>query len=867
MASSPLLSLLVLVLLVGGVPASAQVLVFDPGTKDSALWPGAHRVTTTDARWSKAEDVTDYDAPGNGDPVWTNALTEDGVMGGAPTAFRFQAPAGRWSLYLVSGIGGKWDRSSAQFWDFDVSVGKEKWRCQIEAPEWNGPYLFPHHTFSARSDGRIEVRLTPRTKWTLSGIIAWQPKDEVAARKLIAQIEEWAPAAERAKWQEDVRPPAGPAPQISAADARRGFSIWHRHWATPIYPWTNPMAEESDPTLRIFASPGEHEPMTFTVRPLRALRQVSVKVNSIGPVPASAIEMRKVRYYRARRNYNDSGLFRIVPDMLERWQGGSIAAGENATFWLTVHVPPGTRPGLYRGHLRFSADGKVADIPVQLRLLDVNLLDDPNHSYGVYYDGFLERAETAPDALSKDHWLRKSELQYADMAAHGTRNVTLSCWTEAADEKGEFKYLEESLQRLETQLKMAGRFGFQGPYVLGMSIEEIYRKYTGESPRNHLAGVKMPPDPFFAEVTALVRAIELERKRRGLPDFLYQPFDEPGPEPEVTAFMTRVFQAVKAAGVRTYTTASPEKPAYQAFKPYVDVWCTQTFIPDHDAVVADMKARGTEYWCYPNGISGENDHTPVAGARMTYGFGFWRSGFVRLIPWTYQYVGGDPGNGLDARMMDFMVRNEPDGTPVPNALWEAFREGYDDMRYIYTLSQLIAQAKTSSSTQAKREAETAQQVLDETWRAIPVLPQYQYTGFWSPERMDVQRWLIAERAERLTRLLRISSLAFSFPGEVSKPTEEQPPSARRLIGLLRLWSPPHLSPHFGPVLRECRVGADQSCSAAFFSCRGRHTSLEDDRTWPSRHEDGSAADCARPGRTFSPFATRGPRQAAAACRG
>ncbi len=138
---------------------------------------------------------------------------------------------------------------------------------------------------------------------------------------------------------------------------------------------------------------------------------------------------------------------------------------------------------------------------------------------------------------------------------------------------------------------------------------------------------------------------------------------------------------------------------------------------------------------------------------MTYGFGFWRSGFVRLIPWIYTFSAADPLNCIDGRMSDFMVREEPDGTPVPVALWEGFREGYDDMRYVYTLSQLIAQAKASSSPEVQHAAVGAQQVLDGLWQAIPVQPQYQYAGFWSPEEMEVQRWLVAGRAERLTRLL------------------------------------------------------------------------------------------------------------------
>ena len=80
---------------------------------------------------------------------------------------------------------------------------------------------------------------------------------------------------------------------------------------------------------------------------------------------------------------------------------------------------------------------------------------------------------------------------------------------------------------------------------------------------------------------------------------------------------------------------------------------------------------------------------------MTYGYGFWCSGFVALIPWIYSSTTSDPLNYLTGSTMDFLVRHEPDGTPMPVILWEAFREGHDDYRYLYTLEQLIARARAS----------------------------------------------------------------------------------------------------------------------------------------------------------------------------
>lgn len=736
------------------LPGNASVLVFDMGATSSPVYPGARQVTVTDPGWISTSDLKDHDAAAAGNPIWTNALSEDCITGSGPNGIRFAAPAGEWYVYVIAGVGASWD-SQAQYWDFDVSIGKESWRCQFESPNYTSGIRFPRHTFAAASDGQIEVRLTPRSKWAIAGIIAWPPEDGKAARERIDRIEQWAPTEELAEWKEDVRPPAGPAPAISAADRARGFYIWHRHWATPIYAWTHPTADEINPTLRIFAAPGEYEPITFCVRPLRRIQRADVKVSNLGPVPASAFDIRKVRYMAARPNYSDrSRLYRIVPDVLERWQGGALPADENATFWLTVHVPDGAKAGVYRGTIAFAGDGKVAKLPVQLRLLNVSLKEDPDHTYGIYYDDPIYKVLDAPDEPSRRHWLRKSELEHADMVAHGTRNVTMECWSPAADANGRFD-MAEAFRRLESELAMAQRFGFQRPYVMSISTESVYQKYMKQGLKSHLKGVQMPPDAFFDEITAMVAAIEQERRRRGWPEFVYQPYDEPGSEPQVVEFTARLFKAVKAAGVRTYTTASPEKPAYQPMKPYVDIWCTQTFLPDHDTVVADMKARsGLEYWCYPNDVSGENDHTPVAGARITYGFGFWRSGFKRLIPWMYQASSGDPLSYLDGRTMDFFVRPDFDGTPIPVGLWEGFREGYDDMRYIYTLERAIALAQESQSKRVRAEAAEGRKTLDTIWKAIPVLPQYQYKGFWSPDEMDVYRWMIAERLERLTNTMR-----------------------------------------------------------------------------------------------------------------
>ena len=260
---------------------------------------------------------------------------------------------------------------------------------------------------------------------------------------------------------------------------------------------------------------------------------------------------------------------------------------------------------------------------------------------------------------------------------------------------------------------------------------------------SHLRLVKMPPDAFFDELAAMVREIESEARRRQWPELLYYPVDEPSTSPDSVAFMTRVMAAIKRVpGVRTYVTADPEHEPFAPMRPHIDVWCCQPFALGREAVLADMQARGVAYWCYPNHISGENDHTPTLGARMTYGFGFWQSGYRALIPWIYQADIGDPWNYLDGSAQDFFNRTADDGAPIPVTLWEAYREGIDDHRYLFTLENAIARAEAAG---LKEAAAQARDVIRRLHDAIAVQPKYKNDGLWAAEAFDAWRWALAEQ--------------------------------------------------------------------------------------------------------------------------
>jgi len=138
---------------------------------------------------------------------------------------------------------------------------------------------------------------------------------------------------------------------------------------------------------------------------------------------------------------------------------------------------------------------------------------------------------------------------------------------------------------------------------------------------------------------------------------------------------------------------------------------------------------------------------------MTFGFGFWKSGFRALIPWIYGADIGDPWNYLDGTSMDFVNRSTPDGEPVPVALWESFREGIDDGRYLYTLQKLVERAEALGGPAAAAAAEGRRE-LQTLWEAIEVQEKYKYDGLWSGADFDARRWCLAAAILKLQDALK-----------------------------------------------------------------------------------------------------------------
>ena len=80
-----------------------------------------------------------------------------------------------------------------------------------------------------------------------------------------------------------------PSRALTGPEKERGYLLFQRPLTESIYPNTRPLADERIDSLVAFATPGQFEPVTFALYPVRALQNLKVRVSSLasssGEVP------------------------------------------------------------------------------------------------------------------------------------------------------------------------------------------------------------------------------------------------------------------------------------------------------------------------------------------------------------------------------------------------------------------------------------------------------------------------------------------------------------------------------------------------------------------------------------------------------
>jgi hypothetical protein len=366
-------------------------------------------------------------------------------------------------------------------------------------------------------------------------------------------------------------------------------------------------------------------------------------------------------------------------------------------------------------------------------VLGFPLLADPAKHYSVYY---YTRNRVQFADKDEDFVRRATANEHGAMVDLGidmcpTLNLRV-------DEEG--RITVQDSDQLEKMLAA----GMTGPIPVmgGNVIAALYRETTPDGTRgSHWKIDKMPPPELYERVTDMFRDLDRLRREKGWPELICCPLDEV--DASRKEFGAGVYQAVRDAGIRTYITKNPLAADAVDYRDAVDIWCSQPYSAPYEKIVAQDRY---EYWCYPNHNAGEIKDRRVMslGGRMTYGFGFWRSGYTTLIPWHWAWTPApDQFDYLRGSRSGCGQRIGDDGEVISAVYWESFREGRDDARYIYTLQQAVWEREGSTNVECLRLVTQAKVLLQQMWDDIVVQQKYLADGMWPAEEFNGRRWRLA----------------------------------------------------------------------------------------------------------------------------
>ena len=441
-------------------------------------------------------------------------------------------------------------------------------------------------------------------------------------------------------------------------------------------------------TMRITACPGEYEPASFVIHAHKPLANVRVTCSDLkgdaGAIPASAVDLRivKVWYQSGTWLYVRKDKPLLTPELLLKDDSlvridtekkanilkmAKDAMRDTATLqpfgvpaetvkqcWVTVQVPAEAKAGSYRGVITVQPEDEDAiAIPVQLRVLPFEL-DEPNLICSMYYRGHTH-TRPGDQLLTAEKTDKQLLADLEDMFAHGVTNPMTYIHPTGPNKDGGYDFTH--LERLFELRKQVGMVG--GPLLM------------------QNVSIQSPPELLKATITFA--------KSHGFTDVYFSAADEARGDAlrAQRANMRKVHEAGGKIFVASY--------AYDSFHLVGDLLDMPVLAGpvaiDRTQLTA-YRASGGKVLSYASPQGGIEE--PIL-YRRNYGLALWEDGYAGACTYAYQHAFGHAWDDFDGGYWRDHIMAYPtvDGV-IPTVQWEGYREGYDDLRYLATLENLIA---------------------------------------------------------------------------------------------------------------------------------------------------------------------------------
>ena len=530
-----------------------------------------------------------------------------------------------------------------------------------------------------------------------------------------------------------------------------------------VLPDTTYNQDEIIDTVSIFASPDEYEPATFVIRANKNLRDVTVTainlVNENNIIPKENIDIRVVKVWlQGGLNLKiDAPEGVLVPELLlyndnDKLTGGfegdtytapiistrlrtNITKDDSKQFWITVHVPDNTPPGNYTSTLTISANNVASrDITLKVNVLPITL-QKPKQWYLIYFKPFTGMRSISDEVLEK---------QLIDLKKHGFNGFRAPVTDEELRKILDYSKTLEfegpiivSYDRLETQIPILEEYGYES-YVYGQDEPNLYNQPSPEhSLRHHIRKSYDIHQGNGKVVTAIYKEIsdELDKPESSAYDQIDPKTDLTFREQDITN--EKLDLANYHANGLSINVNGLDYPLWNYIQEIRS-----------GSIQKSTNKNETYYWqCW-----GEKPKLN----RLEAGFFLWTSKLDGIMPYVYQGSinfdrWGDPFNDFDTQpagknYKDMMTTYPSAKGPIPTTKWEALREGYDDVRYLTTLFNLI-------ETLDGINPSLANQIENEINLELEKYYNPQDYKILSGNDFQNTRWLIAQRIIEIQHLL------------------------------------------------------------------------------------------------------------------
>ncbi|MBE3099732.1 MAG: hypothetical protein IMZ44_21665 [Planctomycetes bacterium] len=428
-----------------------------------------------------------------------------------------------------------------------------------------------------------------------------------------------------------------------------------------------PLGGKPSAAARLFAAPGEYEPVSFALRPQERLAGVFIAAGDLkgdgGTIPAAAITVRSVEGFHGKGQD-------MLMDLGRPWD---MPAWSKERFWVTVRVPETAKAGAYRGAVTVTSEGKpVARLDVELEVLPIKL-EEPPFALGYNYSNPKDPARLA--------------RELADMREHGMTVV-------GPLYDFHLPINDDDTSELGAFIEAYKKAGFRQPLYFATPMNLTLTCLTGYG--------SLDAKRFQQKYIQVMRKMWAETQKHGVP-VLFSIGDE---------FTNKGVKGVEFAGKLARLTYEelPEIATTSDMNGYKEVMAMAPFLNvatfnngwdgiDHhnegrrlinkDFIQQVQTQAGAIPW-FVNANSG----------RFPFGLFFWkmaRYGVRGKVEWYYCL--GNNEKGSEVRIEGEKI--------YPTLDYERSREGIDDLRYVCKLEKVIARAKAAGKAAAQVQAAEA----------------------------------------------------------------------------------------------------------------------------------------------------------------